>query len=479
MGREGRAQVAHRLARDGAARGGAVAPVAQQVRGAGVEPGQQVEGRDRPARAGPLVSLERHHDDRAVVALGQARSDYPDDAGMPAVGGQDVGRPVARGRDLRLGLEEDARLGVAALGVGGVELGGDGLGARVVLGQHELQPRVGAVKAARGVDPRRETEADRARVEGPRVHRGNPHERAQPDLARRGQRPQPLAHQPAVLTAQRDAVGHGGQRHEVEVLPRRPRRTPGVGQRGDELVRDAGGAEVRTRVAPDHGMDDRGVGQRARARLVVVGHHNVDPGGAGTRHLLDRGDRAIDRHQQPRAACGQAVDRGGVQSVAVVGAARQVPVRVGSQGAQAAEEDRGRADAVDVVVAVDGDARAAGDMAQDDLDGGRHPVECGRRMLVGRLQPGPGGGRRAEAAAHQDLRGRVAHAELALQGEDVGDGAGRDLEAALQGGRSLGARPDGNGGARADTLVMAPDPNPSNATGAIQSSRRGRRLGAA
>jgi hypothetical protein len=59
---------------------------------------------------------------------------------VPAVGGQDVRGLIAQLADLRLGLEQDPRLGVAALRVRRVELGGDRLGPRRVLGEDELQP---------------------------------------------------------------------------------------------------------------------------------------------------------------------------------------------------------------------------------------------------------------------------------------------------------------------------------------------------
>ena len=79
-----------------------------------------------------------------MVALGDARRDDPDDALVPSLAGQDVGGPLARPRDLRLGLEEDPRLDVAAVGVEAVELVGDLGGAGLVGGQEQLQAGVGA-----------------------------------------------------------------------------------------------------------------------------------------------------------------------------------------------------------------------------------------------------------------------------------------------------------------------------------------------
>jgi hypothetical protein len=91
--------------------------VAPQVRRTRVEPAEQVEGRDRAPRARALGAVERDHHARAVVMLGDPRRDDPDHAGMPAVAGEHVRRRRARVGDLRLGLEQDAGLGVAALGV--------------------------------------------------------------------------------------------------------------------------------------------------------------------------------------------------------------------------------------------------------------------------------------------------------------------------------------------------------------------------
>ena len=59
---------------------------------------------------------------------------------------------------------------------------------------------------ARGVEPRRVARARRA-ISARR-----------PGLARRGQRAQALAHEAAVLAAQRHDVGDRGERDEVEVL---------------------------------------------------------------------------------------------------------------------------------------------------------------------------------------------------------------------------------------------------------------------
>ena len=159
-----------------------MAPVARQVPGAGVEAGEQVVGGDRASGAAPPLAVEGDQHGRAVVALGQARRDDPDDARVPILTREHVGRPLAGLGDLRLGGEQDARLDVAALGVGRVELARGRLRAPLVLGEHQLEAGIGAAQAAGGVDPGGEAEADGAGVEHGRLDLGYPHQRAQAGL---------------------------------------------------------------------------------------------------------------------------------------------------------------------------------------------------------------------------------------------------------------------------------------------------------
>jgi hypothetical protein len=205
-----------------------VAPVARQVAGAGVQAGEQVVGGDRASRAAPPVAVEGDQHRRAVVALGQPRGDDPDDARVPILAREHVGRPLAGLGDLRLGGEQDARLDVAALGVGHVELARRRLGAPLVLGEHELETGVGATQTAGGVDPGSEAESDGAGVEHGRLDLGHPHQGPQAGLGGDGQRAEPPAHDGPVLPAQRDAVGDRGEGDEVEVLVGPARRTGGL-----------------------------------------------------------------------------------------------------------------------------------------------------------------------------------------------------------------------------------------------------------
>ena len=158
-------------------------------------------------------------------------------------------------------------------------------------------------------------------------------------------------------------------------------------------------------------MQDRAVGQLV-AGLVVVGDDHLHPQRPRERDLLDRGDPAVDRDEQRGAALGQPLDVGGAEPVAVGEPVGDQPVALGAQLAQRADQDRRRADAVDVEVAVDGDPLAARDRGEDPLDDRRHRVELGRVVRLVGLEEGPRLLGRAVAAPDQGDRDRLAQPQL-------------------------------------------------------------------
>ena len=283
---------------------------------------------------------------------------------------------------------------------------------------------------------RREAKADRGRVDARRIGARDAHERAQPGPLGRAQRAQTGAHEAAVLPAQRHAVSDRRERDEVEVAVGERRVLAGGGQqRGREFVGDAGRAEVDAGIAADRRVHDRRVGQHAvGARAVVVGDDDVHPRGARRRDLVDGGDRAVGGDEQLRTAFGEPPHGGGREAVAVLRAAGQKPVRVGTQRAQDADEDRRRADAVDVVVAVDRDPVAGLDVHQDEVAGVFDVREPRRLVALAGRQPGARRVGVGHAAADEHLRHRMADAELTLEGERGGKVAGRDLQAGRVGG---------------------------------------------
>ena len=175
-----------------------------------------------------------------------------------------------------------------------VEFLRDLLGALRVLREQQFEAGVGASHAARGVDPRRQPEGQAGGVKRARIRARDPHQSPQTRAFGAGHLHQPVAHEPAVLAAQRHQVGHGGERDELEVAGS-GRRTERLG----ELVRDRGTAQLRGGIAAEGRMHYRAVGQLAvRARRVMIGDHHIQPAGARDLHLLDRCDPAVDGHQQ-------------------------------------------------------------------------------------------------------------------------------------------------------------------------------------
>ena len=218
--------------------------------GARAERGVEVEGGDRAAGALPVAVGARDEDDRAVVALDEARGDDADHALVPVRAGDGVGAParVAPAARPRPGRRPRAGSALRPPGARGSAPRASRRAAapRLVLGEQELERLARVAEASGGVEARREPEADGACVDGGRIDAGASHERAQPGLRRARERAEPGDRERAVLVDERDDVGDRRERDEVEVALAEL----GVDaeQRLAELVDDAGAAELRERV---------------------------------------------------------------------------------------------------------------------------------------------------------------------------------------------------------------------------------------
>ena len=175
-------------------------------------------------------------------------------------------------------------------------------------------------------------------------------------------------------------------------------------------------------------MDDgRGVGQLG-ARLVVVGDDQLDAQLAGQGRLFHAGDAAIHGDDQLGPVGGQAADGLGVQPVAFVDAMGDVVAGLGAEQFQAEPEDGRAADAVDVVVAVDGDRPPGRDRVEDPL-GGRGAA--GQRAGIAergefRVEEVAHGRRIGHAPADQQLGHHRRDSRGVLQGRDAGRVVGVD-----------------------------------------------------
>ena len=227
-------------------------------------------------------------------------------------------------------------------------------------GQHQLDPGVGAIEPPGGIDPRREPEGEVALVEA----------RSGAIDGSLAQRPQPRPARPSGRRRARRGPARGSRPRSgtrsatVASATRSSSRSASLGseQRGRELVGDAGRAELAERIAARaRGWRIGQSGRRSPGSWWSVTITSM-PGAVGGRDLVRAADPAVGRDQQAGAARGQALD-----SLA----GQPVPVAAGDPGCtsrsprpsspQGPNQDRGRADAVAVVVAVDGDPPPGGD----------------------------------------------------------------------------------------------------------------------
>ena len=249
-----------------------------------------------------------------------------------------------------------------------LELGGEPLCLLGVGRQQQLERGVGAPEPAGGVDPRREPEPDGRGVDGGGVDPGVLHQRLKARPLCPGERAQPGDRERAVLVEQRDDVGDRGERDQVEI------RRDIHAERLRELADDTGAAELRERIVRRARRDDRAVRQGG-ARAVVIGDDHVEAARLRSRDLLDRCDPAVDGNEQAAAFVGEPRDRDVRDAVALLEAARQMPLDVGAERAQRQNGERRGADAVHVVVAVDADPLAGGDCRVDPVDRNGHVPE--------------------------------------------------------------------------------------------------------
>ena len=172
----------------------------------------------------------------------------------------------------------------------------------------------------------------------------------------------------AVFVEQRDDVGDRREGDEVEI------RRDVDAQRLRELADDTGAAELREWIVRRPCRDDRAVRQSG-AGTMVVGDDHLEATRLRGSDLLDRRDPAVDGHEQAATLVGKPRDRVAGDAVALLEAAREMPFDIGAERPQRQEGERGGADAVHVIVAVDADPLSVGDRRADPVDRDGHVPE--------------------------------------------------------------------------------------------------------
>ena len=189
-----------------------------------------------------------------------------------------------------------------------------------------------------GVDPRREPEPDRAGVDRRRIDARDLHQRAQAGLLRARERAEPG-----------DARARGSRPR----AGRRRRSSRARRGRGDAAASDLG-AEQRLRRAcrrrpcrraPGTGSRTGGSRRSGSPAASSPGRWwsvttTSSPSVARRGDLLDRGDAAVDREDEPAALLGEPLERLAADAVALVEAARQMPLDVGAELAQDEHRER-------------------------------------------------------------------------------------------------------------------------------------------
>ena len=195
---------------------------------------------------------------------------------------------------------------------------------------------------------------------------------------------------------------------------------------------------------------------------MVVGDDHLEAERLRLGDLLDGGDAAVDGEHEPAAVVGEPLERLPRDAVALLEAARQVPLDLRAELAERQDGERGGADPVDVVVAVDADALAGGDRGADPLDGDGHVAE--QERVVRRALAGEEGAGRVEvavAAPDEDRRVISLSSSSPRQRPHLGVGTAFDRPGAVEHGRPTVRTPSDGGGSVVVALGSAAASEPT------------------
>ena len=375
----------------------------------------QVDAGDRAAGALADAVRQRDHAGRPGGPLDDAGRDDADDAGMPALAGDEHQRqPFGR---LRLRLlqrgSQHRPFDGPAFGVEAVEPFGEPARFGRIVRRQQLRTEIGPADPPAGIDPRPQHEAGMvgARRRGQPRHVG---QRRQADVTPARHDREAAGDQRPVEAGQRHDIAHRTQRHEVEqrhqiglrpvLEPAPPAQRPverdqqqeGHADRGKRLVRAVLVQPVRV-----HHRDRR---RQRRFGDMVVEHHDIEARGLRSRQRFVGRDAAIDRQHQADALAMQAQQGFGIGAVPFGDPVGHIEAQGHAQIGEIAVQQGGGGCAVDIVIAEHGHRFAVFQGGGDPLNSGVHVLEMGRvgqRAFQARLEKVPGAVRRLAAIRKQ------------------------------------------------------------------------------
>ena len=263
----------------------------------------------------------------------------------------------------------------------------------------------GLAQAARGVQTRREAEADAGGADPRRIHAGLPQHGGEARTGIAGQHFKPPPHQIAIFVHQGHHICHGAHGDKIPIALQHGFIVALAG--ADQLQRHAYAAEIRVGIAVALLLavdDGQSVRQGAGLALMVIGDDHVHPDTFGVLCLFHGGDAAVHGDEQGHAVCAQRVQGGAVEPIALLVAIGNIAGAAQPLPAQIVRQQAGGGDAVHIIVSVDGDGLLPGDGAADALHRGGHALHLHRVMQNGdvAVQQGVGLLRRPDAPQGQN-----------------------------------------------------------------------------
>ncbi len=369
-------------------------------------------------------------------ALDHPRCDDADDSRVPIRGIKDdpPGRVEVHRIESRAGLIEDPPVHRLPLLVQLLALPRDAVGHGLALGHQERHAAQRVAEPTKGVESRRQRVAHAPCGERFAVEARRADQRAEAEVRGLLQLPEAESREDAVLATERCYVGDGGERDEVEhpVHGRLvPSETPGDGE--GQLVRDAHRCEIlvhRRAVRPSR-VDHREGPRERTAREVMVADDQVHAHRPQRVRRRMGGRPAVAGEHHARTETLRRCHAGRPEVVAVAHPVGDEGLDHAAEATERRRHQGGRADAVDVVVAVDHHRLAAAHRVGEPV---RRAREVGHRLgrldlLEGgaqeplRLLHGDDPARREQLTDRQGHRGLSCALPIRLQrgGERLGD----------------------------------------------------------